>query len=131
MTSLLSAVAVSYHVIVIITIVWFSMWRRVDVRMNVFMLDLSDSDEIVKLLTQAGGERQASKLPEVYSPAGGTFLLPAPLSPVAVSILPDSPSPSNDSGVDTNDAPLTPTQIQSVNINFDEFELARTASKIL
>lgn len=94
----------------------------------VLYVDLSDSDEITKLLALAGGEQRVSRLPEVF-PLGGEF--PLPLSPIPVSIPPPSPSPGNDSGVDTNDPPLTPTQIQSININFDEFDLARTTSKIL
>ena len=97
--------------------------------------DLSDSDEITDLLTQAGGECKSTKLPEVFS-LNKMLLLPSPLSPspVTVPVTPlssPSPSPSHDSGVDTNDPLLTPSQIQSVNINFDEFDLARTASKIL
>ena len=96
-------------------------------------IDLSDSDEITDLLTQAGGECKSTNLPEVFSP-NKMPLLPPPLSLVTIPVTPispPSPSPGHDSGVDTNDPLLTPTQIQSVNINFDEFDLARTASRIL
>ena len=100
--------------------------------MVLIFIDLSDSDEITQLLTQAGGEYKATKLPEVFSPNEALLQLPpSPLSPVTVPLSSPSPSPGHDSGVDTNDPPLTPNQIQSVNINFDEFALARTASKIL
>jgi hypothetical protein len=95
-------------------------------------VDLSDSDEITDLLTLTGGECKSTKLPEVFSPSK-MLLFPSPLSPVTIPMSPPvpSPSPGHDSGVDTNDPLLTPTQLQSVNINFDEFDLARTASKIL
>ena len=94
-------------------------------------VDLSDSDEITELLTQASGEHNANKVLEVFSSNGTLLFHPAPLSPVTVTVPPVCLSPGHDSGVDTSDPPLTPNQIQSFSINFDEFDLARATSKIL
>ena len=93
--------------------------------------DLADSDEISKLLEQAGEERRAVESTEDVSLGGAFPLPPASPSPATVVVPPPSPTAGNDSGVETNDPPLTPSQIQSININFDEFDLARATSKIL